>query len=191
MITKEEIGLISDLDIARGELFHLLTDDEKETKRRYGSDYPITFEDTVRALIQGGRDPRQLDLTLALNSFTRALNAVLEYVEDEEIHKTQAKTWAKKRGLRMEDGCTTIEDAIAEAFFQIRHSLARACPKNYRLFPYCWSIVFRSLDTWWGKQQAPVEIPVHVARTRTGRPSRMRLNPQYIDAQSLKEEDDE
>ncbi len=178
MITDddEEVRLIDELNAAREELFQLMTPEERETKRRYGSTYPITFEDVARALIQGEEDPRQLNLTLALNEFTAALNAILEYVFKGDIHETLAKSWTQRRNLRLDEACTTMEDAASEAMFQIRHALSRACPQKHKLFSYCWPVVFRALDVWWGRQQAPVEMPVHVARIRTGRPTRVQID---------------
>lgn len=186
MTIDEEKYLIDQLNAARGELFRLLTDEERETKRRYGSDYPVTFEDTARALIDGGRD----DMAPVLKAFTASLNSLLEHVYEEGTHEKLAKAWAKRRSLDMREGCTTIDDAAAEAMFQIRHALARACPDNYRIFGYCWSIVFRALDTWWGKQQAPVELPVHVARIRKNRPTRIHIDT-VSSLSPLKEEEDD
>ena len=178
---NEERELIDDLNLTREALFCLLTDEEKETKRRYGSNYPVTFEDTAREL--------GLDVARALSCFQASLNALIEYVYEDGIHEKLAKAWAKRRSLDMRDGCTTIDDAAAEAMFQIRHALARACPDNHRIFGYCWSIVFRSLDTWWGMQQAPVELPVYIARTRKNRPTRVTMDTTGS-ANQLKEEED-
>lgn len=182
---NEERELIDDLNLTREALFCLLTDEEKETKRRYGSDYPITFEDTARAIVDD-------NVASALDAFQASLNSLLEYVYEEGIHEKLSKVWARKRGLDTRDGCTTIDDAAAEAMFQIRHALARACPDNYRIFGYCWSVVFRSLDTWWGMQQVPVELPVHVARNRKGRPTRIHINTisSLSPIKLLKEEED-
>lgn len=177
MIPPEELVLTSKLNAARGELFKLLTEEERKTNRVPGSDYPITFEDKARGIAEGeGNDSRRLDVALAMNEFVAALNEVLVYVNGTEIDRTLAAKWLTKSGVDLGAVGVTFDDLQSEAFFEARHALAKGCPDKQKLFTYLYKIIFRKLTIWWGRQQAPVEMPEKVARNPESRPSRAALD---------------